>query len=217
MANPAPDQPDHLSIWGLRAWRGFIVTGEEWALAASVFFSGLAPGLLGMLSTIMRPMLAAMDGRDFRNFMESFLRYAEKGWGRVFNYAWSLGMGIGPIVALVLLWDDPGSTSFVLTAAGLGVVIVGVYIVSNVWKEPLYKVILAWDPEAMPAARRGVECAPRRTGRWPRGRRVQHPPRPVRRSTPSHAPSADTSDLAPARSAGRLPTRRRSPRPLEVL
>jgi hypothetical protein len=130
---------------------GFVVTGEEWALAASVFFSGLAPGLLGMLSTIMRPMLAAMDGRDFRNFMETFLRYAGNGWGKVFNYAWSLGMGTAPIVALVLLWDDPGSASFVLTAVGLGVVVVGVYVVSNAWKEPLYKVILAWDPEAMPA------------------------------------------------------------------
>jgi hypothetical protein len=35
-------------------------------------------------------------------------------------------MTIGPVVALVLLWDDPGSTSFVLTAIGLGIVIVGV-------------------------------------------------------------------------------------------
>ena len=51
----------------------------------------------------------------------------------------------------MLLWDDRGSTSFVLTAIGLGVAIVGIYIVSNVWKEPHYKVILAWDPEAMPA------------------------------------------------------------------
>jgi uncharacterized membrane protein len=124
---------------------------EEWALAASAFCSGLASGLLGMLSTIMRPMLGAMDGRDFRSFMEAFLRYAEKGWGKVFNYAWSLGMGIGPIVALVFLWDDPGSTSFVLTAIGLTVVVGGVYIVSNVWKEPLYKAILAWDPNAVPA------------------------------------------------------------------
>jgi hypothetical protein len=124
---------------------------EEWALAASAFFSGLASGLLGMLSTIMRPMLGAMDGRDFRSFMEAFLRYAEEGWGKWFNYAWSLGMGIGPIVALVFLWDDAGSTSFVLTAIGLGVVLVGVYFVSNAWKEPLYKVILAWDPERMPA------------------------------------------------------------------
>ena len=124
---------------------------EEWVLAASAFFSGLAAGLLGMLSAIMRPMLTAMTGRDFRGFMEAFLRYADAGWGKVFNFAWSLGMGIGPIVALVLLWDERGSTSFVLTAIGLGVVVVGVYLVSNVWKEPHYKVMLAWDPDAMPA------------------------------------------------------------------
>lgn len=123
------------------------MTTEEWALAASVFFSGLAVGLLGMLTMLIQPMLAAMDGRDFRNFMEAFLRVARKAW---FNYAWSLGMGIGPIVAVVLLWDDPGSTAFVLTAIGLAVVILGVYVVSNVWKEPHYDVILAWDPEAMP-------------------------------------------------------------------
>jgi hypothetical protein len=38
----------------------------------------------------------------------------------------------------------------VLTAIGLAIVIVGVYVVSNVWKEPHYDVMLAWDPEAMP-------------------------------------------------------------------
>jgi hypothetical protein len=124
------------------------VTAEEGVLAAAAFFSGLASGLLGMLTTLMHPMLAAMDGRDFREFMEAFLGVARKAW---FNYAWSLGMGIAPIAALVLLRDDPGSTAFVLTAIGLAVVIVGVYVVSNVWKEPQYDVILAWDPEALPA------------------------------------------------------------------
>ena len=69
-----------------------------------------------------------MDGRDFRNFMEAFLQFAGKSWGRVYNYAWSIGMTIGPVVALVLLSDDPGSTSFVLTAIGLGIVIVGVLV-----------------------------------------------------------------------------------------
>jgi predicted dehydrogenase len=44
-----------------------VVTGEEWALAATCFFSGLGAGLLGMLCTILRPWLAAMDGRGFRN------------------------------------------------------------------------------------------------------------------------------------------------------
>ncbi|MGH3332549.1 MAG: hypothetical protein ACRDPJ_14725 [Nocardioidaceae bacterium] len=126
------------------------MTGEEWVLAATVFFSGLASGLLGMLCTIMRPMLKEMDGRDFRNFMESFLRFADRSWGRAYNLAWSLGMFLGPIVALVLLWDDPGSTSFVLTATGLGIVFLGVIIVSNMWKTPHYKVMLDWNPEAMP-------------------------------------------------------------------
>ena len=75
----------------------------------------------------------------------------DNGLGKVFNYLWSLGMFLGPIVALVLLWDDPGSVSFVLTAIGLAIVVVGVIIVSNVWKTPHYKVMSAWDHDAMPA------------------------------------------------------------------
>jgi hypothetical protein len=51
-------------------------TAEEWVLAATVFLSGLASGLLGALCTIIRPMQAAMGDRDFRNFMGAFLRYA---------------------------------------------------------------------------------------------------------------------------------------------
>jgi hypothetical protein len=127
------------------------VTAEDWALAVSAFFSGLAAGFLGGLCTIIRPMQAAMDGRDFRNFMEKFLRYADNGLGKVFNYAWSGGTTIASIVALVLLWDDPGTASFVLTAIGLGLVIVGILVVSNAWKTPTYKMILAWNPEALPA------------------------------------------------------------------
>ncbi|TFV70162.1 hypothetical protein E4P40_21900 [Blastococcus sp. CT_GayMR20] len=126
------------------------MTGEAWVLAATVFFSGLAAGLLGMLCTIMRPMLAEMDGRDFRSFMEAFLRFAHHSWGKVFNLAWALGMFLLPVVALVLLWDDRGSTSFVLTAIGLVIVFVGVIVLSNAVKTPHYKVILAWNPEAMP-------------------------------------------------------------------
>lgn len=126
------------------------MTAEEWVLAATVFFSGLASGLLGMLCTIMRPMLAEMDGRDFRHFMESFLRFADHSVGKVYNLAWAAGIFLLPVVALVLLWDDRGSTAFVLTAIGLGVVVVGVIVLSNAVKTPHYKVMLAWDPEAMP-------------------------------------------------------------------
>ena len=126
------------------------MTGEAWVLAATVFFSGLAAGLLGMLCTIMRPMLAEMDGRAFRSFMEAFLRFADHSQGKVFNLAWALGMFLLPIGALVLLWDDRGSAAFVLTAIGLAIVFVGVIVLSNAVKTPHYKVILGWNPEAMP-------------------------------------------------------------------
>ena len=122
-----------------------------WVLVAASFFAGLAAGFLGGLCLILRPVQGEMGGREFHGFMETFLRYADSGWGKVYNYAWSAGTTIASIVALVLLFDDPGSTSFVLTAIGLGVWVVGILVVSNVGKTPTYKVILPGDPEALPA------------------------------------------------------------------
>ena len=127
------------------------MTAEEWVLAATVFFSGLAAGFLGALCTIIRPFQAAMDGRGFRSFMEAFLRHADNGLGKVYNLAWAFVPVVGSIVALVLLWDDPGSTSFILTAIGLGIVLVGIWLVSWLWKTPTYKLILSWNPEALPS------------------------------------------------------------------
>jgi hypothetical protein len=126
------------------------MTGEAWTLGAAVLFAGLAAGLLGMLCTIMRPMLTDMDGRGFRSFMEAFLRFADNGLGKVYNLVWALGTFLLPVAALVLLWDDRGSASFVLTAIGLAIIAVGVIVLSNVVKTPHYKVMLAWDPDAMP-------------------------------------------------------------------
>jgi hypothetical protein len=141
------------------------VTAEEWALAVSAFFLGLAAGFLGGLCTIIRPMQAAMDGRHFRNFMEKFLRYADNGLGKVFNYAWSGGTTIASIVTLALLWDDPGTTSFVLTAIGLVVVIVGILVVSNAWKTPTYKMILPGTPRrCQRTGRREGSATSRSTG-----------------------------------------------------
>ncbi len=123
------------------------MTVEQLALTASVVCAGLWSGLLGMLTLVMHPMLAAMNGAEFERFLRAFLPVARKAW---FNYVCAIGMAVAPIVALVSLRDDPSSISFVLTAIGLTIVIVGVYVVSNVWKEPLYDVMLTWDPEAMP-------------------------------------------------------------------
>jgi hypothetical protein len=132
------------------------MTFEELSLAASVVFAGLWSGLLGMLTLVLHKMLGAMSGREFVLFLRAFLPVGRKAW---FNYVCAIGMAIAPIVALVALWGDWSSAAFVLTAIGLAIVIVGVYVVSNVWKEPHYDVMLAWDPEAMPA---GWEAGRRR-------------------------------------------------------
>jgi hypothetical protein len=132
------------------------MTFEELSLVASVVFAGLWSGLLGMLTLVMHKMLGAMSGRDFELFLRAFLPVGRKAW---FNYVCAIGMAIAPIVALVALWGDWSSAPFVLTAIGLAIVIIGVYVVSNVWKEPHYDVMLAWDPEAMPA---GWEAGRRR-------------------------------------------------------
>jgi len=118
------------------------------ALAAGVIFAGLWSGLLGTLVLVMHRMLAAMDGPAFLGFMRAFLPVARKAW---FNYACALGMAVAPVVALIGLRANPGSAPFVLTAAAFAIVIAGVYVVSNVWKEPLYDRILAWDADAPPA------------------------------------------------------------------
>ncbi len=123
------------------------MTGEEWALAAAVVFAGLWSGLLGMLTLVMHGILGAMDGPGFLRLHERVPPGRQEG-----------------LVQLLLRDRDgrradrgaraplgrPGSAAFMLTAIGLGFVIIGVYVVSNVWKEPHYDVMLAWDPEAMP-------------------------------------------------------------------
>ena len=127
------------------------MTGEEWALAASAFFSGLAACSSGDVEHDPasdargdgRPGLPGVHG-SVPSVRGALL-------GKGFNYVWAAGMTLGPAAALVLLADDPGSTSFILTAIALAIVIGGVLVVSNVWKTPTYNLILGWDPEALPA------------------------------------------------------------------
>jgi hypothetical protein len=121
---------------------------EKWALAACVVFSSLWSGLLAMLTLIMHPMLAAMDGRDFARFRGVFLPVARRSW---FNYVCVFGLLLAPIAALITLAGDPGSAPFVLTAIGLVLTIAGPLLVSNRLAEPNYDVMLAWDPDAVPA------------------------------------------------------------------
>jgi uncharacterized membrane protein len=121
---------------------------EEWALVASVVFSGLWSGLLAMLTLVMHPMIARMEGPEFARFLRAFLPTARHA---PFNYIAIVGMVVAPVIALVGLADDPGEAPFILTAIGLVLTVAGPLVVSNRLAEPNYEVMLAWDPAAPPA------------------------------------------------------------------
>jgi hypothetical protein len=121
---------------------------EAWALVASVVFAGLWSGLLLMLTTVLHPVMEPMDGRGFALFLRQFLPRARKA---VSNYVAVLGMLFSSLVALVALAIGSGGTPLALTAIGFALVVAGPLLVSNRLAEPLYDVMLAWDPDAPPA------------------------------------------------------------------
>jgi hypothetical protein len=128
------------------------VSVEEWALIASVVFTGLFSGLYGMLIFIFHRVMIAMDGPAFSGFLHRFLPVARKA---PFNYIVVIGMIVAPAVALFAL-DDSGSSPFVLTAIGLALTLGGNALVSNRVAEPNYDRMLAWDPDRMPGDWEGV-------------------------------------------------------------
>jgi hypothetical protein len=129
------------------------VSVAEWGLVASVVFSGTFSGLLAMLTTILQPMMRSMEGPDFARFLRSFLPIARRA---PFNSVAVLGMVIAPTIALIALGDEAGGTPFILTAIGLALTTIGVFVVSRWLSEPNYDVMLAWDPDTMPADWRAV-------------------------------------------------------------
>ena len=115
----------------------------EWALVASVVFSGLWSGFLAMLTLILHPMLARMSGPDFARFLGAFLPIARRS---PFNYIEVIGLVVAPVVALF----DLEGTPLVLTVIGLVLTVAGPLLVSNRAAEPNYDVILGWNLDAMP-------------------------------------------------------------------
>jgi hypothetical protein len=103
------------------------VSLEEWALIASVVFTGLFSGLYAMLNLIFHKVMGAMDGPEFAQFLRRFLTLARKS---PFNYIVVIGMVVAPAAALIAT-DDAGGTPFILTAIGLACTLGGNAVVSN--------------------------------------------------------------------------------------
>ncbi len=119
---------------------------ELW-LGVSIVAAGLWSGLLLTLITILHPMYSARDGAGFAEDLHRFLPIARRS---PTNYALVIALVVGPAATLASLWDERGSTAFVLVAVGLACTVVGPLLVSNRLAEPNYDVILSWDADHLP-------------------------------------------------------------------
>ena len=122
-------------------------------LGLSVVCAGLWSGLLLTLTTILHPLYTARDGAGFATDLGRFLRVARRS---PTNYALVIGLVVAPVLALVGLRDDPAGAPFVLTALGLVLTVAGPLLVSRLLSEPIYDVILGWDPADLPAGWQAV-------------------------------------------------------------
>lgn len=123
------------------------MSAAEVALLASLVLAGLWSGLLLFLTTILHPVFAGLSGPDFAVLMRRFLPVARRS---ATNYVIVIGLVVAPAAALVGLGDRPAGAPFILTAVGLAATLLGPVMASRLLAEPLYDVMLGWEPEAMP-------------------------------------------------------------------
>ena len=115
-------------------------------LGLCVVLAGLWSGLLLTLTTILHPMFRALDGPAFAEEMRRFLPAARRS---PTNWIIVIGLVLAPIGALLALRS--GTTAYTLTALGLAACVAGPLLASRLLAEPNYDVMLAWDPDAVPA------------------------------------------------------------------
>jgi hypothetical protein len=117
-------------------------------LGLSVVATALWSGLLLTVTTILHPMYARQDARGFAEDMRRFLPIARRS---PTNYILVSALLIGPVVALVGMWQQPSGAPFILTAIGLAATVLGPLLTSRYLAEPNYEIILSWDPNAVPS------------------------------------------------------------------
>ena len=112
-----------------------------------VVSTGLFTGLLMTVVFFFERALKDLSGPEFAMVMQRFLKITRT---HPLNYAMVLISGLAPIAVLVMLRDNPGSPSFVLTAIGLLAFWCGSILPSSFIAQPLYGVFMSWEIDAPP-------------------------------------------------------------------
>jgi uncharacterized membrane protein len=112
-----------------------------------VVSTGLFTGILMTVLFFFERVLTDLSATEFPIVMQRFLEITRT---HPLNYAMVLTSGLVPIALLVMLRENPGSSTFVLTMLGLLVFWCGPVLTSRFVAEPVYGIFMSWEADSPP-------------------------------------------------------------------
>jgi hypothetical protein len=116
-------------------------------LGVAVISTGLSTGLLMTVLFFFERALRDLSGTEFTVVMQRFLKITRT---HPLNYGMVLISGFVPIAVLVILRENPGSPTFLLTLLGLLAFWCGPVLTSRFVAQPVYGVFMSWEADAPP-------------------------------------------------------------------
>ncbi|HEX7169727.1 MAG TPA: hypothetical protein VF206_02780 [Rubrobacter sp.] len=116
-------------------------------LGIAVVSTGLFTGLLMTVAFFFERALKDLSGPEFGLVMQRFLKITRT---HPLNYAMVLISGLTPVAVLVMMRENAGTPSFVLSAIGLLAFWCGSILPSTFIAQPLYGVFMSWEIDAPP-------------------------------------------------------------------
>ena len=116
-------------------------------LGIAVISTGLFTGLLMTVLFFFERALRDLSATEFTIVMQRFLKITRT---HPLNYAMVLTSGLVPIALLVILRENPGSPTFLLTLLGLLAFWCGPVLISRFVAQPVYGVFMSWEADAPP-------------------------------------------------------------------
>ena len=116
-------------------------------LGVAVISTGLFTGLLMTVLFFFERALRDLSGTEFTVVMQRFLKITRT---HPLNYGMVLTSGFVPIAVLVILRENPGSPTFLLTLLGLLAFWCGPVLTSHFVAQPVYGVFMSWEADAPP-------------------------------------------------------------------
>ena len=123
------------------------MTSIQVLLGIAVVSTGLFTGLLMTVLFFFERALKDLSGPEFALVMQRFLKITRT---HPLNYAMVLISGLTPVAVLVMMRENVGSPSFVLSAIGLLAFWCGSILPSTFIAQPLYGVFMSWEIDAPP-------------------------------------------------------------------